>query len=162
MYMEMINSAQKRVFIQSPYFIPDEAMLAALRNAALSGIDVRFMITGVPDKKSVLAAGSSYFHSVMKAGVKVYYYEPGFLHVKAISIDSEIVTVGSANFDIRSFRLDFESTNLTYDPKVAKQFEADFEDDMTKCHEFTVEAWNKLPFTTRFCYAICRLTSPLL
>jgi cardiolipin synthase len=162
MYLEMINSAQKQVWIQSPYFIPDEAMLAALRNAAMAGVDVRFMITGVPDKKSVLAAGSSYFHSIMQAGVRVFYYEPGFLHIKAISIDSEIVTVGSANFDIRSFRLDFEATNLTYDAAMAKQFEADFEDDMTKCREFTVEAWNALPWRTRFYYALCRLTSPLL
>lgn len=162
MYAEMITSAQKSVRIQSPYFIPDLALIEALRNAALAGIDVKVMITGIPDKKSVLAAGYSYFHSIMEAGVEVYLYKAGFLHAKALSIDGEVCTVGSANFDTRSFNLNFEATNVVYDPKVARGFEADFADDMKRSERFSVAQWKSLPFAKRLYMSVCRLASPLL
>ncbi len=161
-YLEMITVAQKRVFIQSPYFIPDPALIAALCNAALAGVDVRLMITGVPDNKSVLAAGFSYFHTVMQSGVKVYLYQAGFLHAKTMCIDGSVTSIGSANFDIRSFRLDFECNALIYDERLSRRFERDFEADQAECDQFSIAKWKALPFTTRLYMSVARLASPIL
>jgi cardiolipin synthase A/B len=162
MYQEMITTAQDHIYIQTPYFIPDAGLLMALSNAAQAGVDVRLMITGVPDKRSVLAAGFSYLHTVMRSGVRVYLYQAGFLHSKTISIDASIVSIGSTNFDIRSFRLSDECNALIYDTGIAKEYEADYQADMENCEEFTVAKWQALSFPTRLYMAVCRLASPIL
>jgi cardiolipin synthase len=161
-YFEMITSAQKNIYIQSPYFIPDRAMVVALQNAALSGVDVKFMMTGLPDKKSALGAAHSYFKSMIDAGVEIYLYETKFLHSKTIVIDSEVGTVGTANFDIRSFKLDYEVIALMYNQKIAKELEADFKFDLKSCRRFTLKTWQETPFKKRLFYSICRLASPLM
>jgi cardiolipin synthase len=158
----MITSAQKNIYIQSPYFIPDRAMVVALQNAALSGVDVKFMMTGLPDKKSALGAAHSYFKSMIDAGVEIYLYETKFLHSKTIVIDSEVGTVGTANFDIRSFKLDYEVIALMYNQKIAKELEADFKFDLKSCRRFTLKTWQETPFKKRLFYSICRLASPLM
>lgn len=161
-YFELITSSQNNVYIQSPYFIPDRAMTTALQSAALSGVDVKLMVTGVPDKKSALGAAHSYFTSMIDAGVEVYLYDAGFLHSKTIVIDSAVSTVGTANFDIRSFKLDYEVIALMYDSKTAKELEADFRADIKKCHRYTAKDIAETPFRTRLFYSICRLASPLM
>ena len=161
-YFELITCAQKNVYIQSPYFIPDKAMTTALQGAALSGVDVKFMITGVPDKKAALGAAHTYFKSMLDAGVEIYEYEAGFLHSKTIVIDSAVSTVGTANFDIRSFKLDYEVIALMYDQKVAKELESDFRNDIKKCHQYTKEDLEATPFRTRLYNSLCRLASPLM
>ncbi len=161
-YFEMIMAAKKNVYIQSPYFIPDKAMTTALQTAALSGVDVKFMITGIPDKKSALGAAHSYFKPVIDAGVEVYLYKAGFLHSKTITIDGEVNTVGTANFDIRSFKLDYEVIAIMYDQKTTQELEQDFISDLKKCRQYTSEDIHNTKFRTKLFYSLCRLASPLM
>ena len=161
-YFELICAAQDHIYIQSPYFIPDKAMTTALQTAAMSGVDVRLMITGVPDKKTALGAAHSYFRSVIDAGVKVYLFEAGFLHSKTITIDGQVSTVGTANFDIRSFKLDYEVIALMYDPKTAQELDKDFLNDVKRCRQYTKEDIENTPFVKRLFYSLCRLASPLM
>jgi len=137
-------------------------MISALQGAALAGVDVKFMMTGVPDKKSALAAAHSYFKEMIDAGVEVYLYEAGFLHSKTIVIDSAVATVGTANFDIRSFKLDYEVIALMYNRKVAKELEADFKFDLKHCRRYIAKDLTDTPFGKRLFYSVCRLASPLM
>jgi cardiolipin synthase len=129
-FMEAIQSARKRLWITTPYFIPDEAVFAALRLAVLRGVDVRILIPARPDHHVVFLASTLYANHAIRAGVKIYRYLPGFLHQKVVLIDDEAAAVGSANLDNRSFRLNFELMVMTADGRfandVAQMLEADF------------------------------------
>ena len=133
----MIGTAQRHVFLQSPYFIPDASIMEAPRSAALSGIDVKVMISTRPSGDPVPAwAGNTFMLDVVRAGVRVFLYEKGYLHAKTISIDSEICSIGSANIDIRSFSINYEINAVLYDGWLAKELEQDFERDLAYCSEF--------------------------
>jgi len=117
MFIHAINSAQERIWIASPYFVPDEAVVAALQLAGLRGVDVRILIPDKPDHLLVYLTAFSYFDDARRTGVKFYRYTDGFLHQKAMLIDDGAATIGTANFDNRSFRLNFEITALVVDPE---------------------------------------------
>jgi len=129
-FVEAIQSARWRLWITSPYFVPDEAVFAVLRLAVLRGVDVRILLPARPDHLVVFAASTLYAYQAVRAGVKIYRYQPGFLHQKVILIDDEAAAVGSANLDNRSFRLNFELMVMTADRSfaagVAAMLEADF------------------------------------
>jgi len=129
-FMEAIQSARHRLWITTPYFIPDEAVFAALRLAVLRGVDVRILIPSRPDHRVVFLASTLYAHQAIRAGVKIYRYLPGFLHQKVVLIDDDAAAVGSANLDNRSFRLNFELMVVTADQRfandVAQMLDADF------------------------------------
>ncbi|MGI9516369.1 MAG: cardiolipin synthase [Pirellulaceae bacterium] len=133
-FTHLINYAKERLWIASPYFVPDEGIIMALQLAAMRGVDVRIMIPGLPDKWLVKRAAMAYVPQVAEAGIKMYEYGRGFLHQKAALIDDDISLVGTANFDNRSFRLNFEVSVLTIDEAFAKETEAmlqkDFEDSL--------------------------------
>lgn len=118
----MISNAKRSILIQTPYFIPDASLLDALRIACLSGIDVNIMIPNKPDHAFVYWATLSYIGELLKAGATVYIYDNGFIHAKTIVVDDEIASVGTANIDVRSFRLNFEVNAFIYDITIAKNW----------------------------------------
>lgn len=160
-YIKMISSAKERIFIQSPYFIPDEPFLEALQIAAMSGVDVRVMVPSVPDKKFVYRATTSYIRDLLGYGIKVYLY-PGFLHSKMIVVDDKISSLGTANFDIRSFMLDFEINVFIYSTDFSLKCSEIFHNDENLSITVTKEWYNSRGLWIKIQEGICRLFSPLL
>ena len=126
-YLELINQARKRLYICTPYLILDNDLLTALRLAAKRGVDVRIFTPGIPDKPTIYLLTRSYFPSLLRAGVKIYSYTPGFLHAKTWLCDDRIAAVGTVNLDYRSLYLHFECSALIYGGKVLEDIRADME-----------------------------------
>lgn len=161
--MRMITYAEKRVFLQTPYFVPDPSIFESLKMAAQSGVDVRVMIPCKPDHIFVYWATYSYVGELLRSGGRVFIYDNGFLHAKTLVVDGEVGTVGSTNFDNRSFRLNFETNAFVFDSDFAKKMEDAFENDLTNYgHELTYEAYKKRSVVTKFKEAISRLLSDIL
>jgi cardiolipin synthase len=158
----IILAAKDHIYIQSPYFIPDVNLLEALKIAALAGIDVRVMIAGVPDKRIPYWAAFTYFEELLLAGVKIYHYNAGFLHAKTISIDGNICSIGTTNMDIRSLHLSYENNVTIYDENIAQELENDYDTDLKKCTQFTMNDYKKISIFAKFRNSIVRLLSPLL
>jgi len=161
-YIKMINEANKSIYIQTPYFVPDDSIFEMLKIAALSGIDVRIMIPANPDHPFVYWAALSYLGELINAGVKCYQYEDGFVHSKLITVDSFITSVGTANIDIRSFKLNFEVNAFLYDEEKTKEFERCFFKDIEKCTVIDHDFYARRSALTKFRESISRLISPLL
>lgn len=160
-YLQAILNAKDRVYIMSPYFVPDQVLFAALETAALSGVDVRLIMTGWPDKKIAWWAAQTFFERLLHAGMKIYYYEAGFYHTKTLAVDDNFVSIGTTNFDVRSFTLQKENTLFIYDEKVVAEHFGIFADDLTKCREFTLDDYSKLTTAKKFRNAVCKLLSNL-
>jgi len=161
-FVEAIHSARERLWITSPYFIPDEAVFAALRLAVLRGVDVRILIPSRPDHRIVYAASSLFAFEAVRAGVRMFRFEPGFLHQKVVLIDNEISAIGSANLDNRSFRLNFEIMLLTVDREFADQVETMLTDDFDRAREITAEDTRDTHRLQQLGMRIARLISPIL
>lgn len=161
-YLKMINAAKESIYIQTPYFIPDESVLHALKLASLSGVDVKIMIPNKPDHMFVYWASSSYASELLKTGAECYIYEKGFIHAKTIVVDGKVSSVGTANMDVRSFKLNFEVNAFIYDSVISKEFNNIFEKDINDCTKITQEMYNKRPLIIKFKESISRLLSPLL
>ncbi len=157
-----ITNAKRYFFVQTPYFLPTEPVIAALRTAALAGVDVRLMIPERGDSAVTQLASLSYLGDVLRAGVKVYLYQRGFLHSKLMVSDDSISTVGSANMDFRSFEHNFEINAFVYDSNVATQLKDAFVRDQRDCRQLTMKAWANRPHSLRAKESIVRLLSPLL
>ncbi|KLK88624.1 phospholipase D [Methanoculleus sediminis] len=160
-YLKLINSARESISIQTPYFIPDESVADALRLAALSGVDVRIMIPCKPDHPFVYWATLSFIGDLLDAGVRAYTYDGGFLHAKTIVVDGKAGSVGSANWDVRSFRLNFEANAFFYDAGVGADLVRAFEEDLAICTEITPETYLARPLGVRVKESVSRLFSPL-
>ncbi|WP_431030552.1 cardiolipin synthase [Lysinibacillus sp. LZ02] len=161
-YIKMIMSAKKYIYIQSPYFIPDDAFLDALKIASLSGIDVRIMIPNKPDHPFVYWATYSYAGQLLNTGAKIYHYDKGFIHAKMIVVDDAISTVGTANIDVRSFSLNFEINAFIYNHAISHNLAEIFEKDILDCTELTMETYENRPLRVKFKESISRLLSPIL
>ncbi len=161
-YLKMIYKARKRIYLQSPYFIPDDSLLTALKMAAMSGVDVRVMVPAKADHKLVYWASHSYIGELLKSGIRVFQYENGFLHAKTMVIDSAIASVGTANIDIRSFKLNFETNAFLFDTQTASHIEHIFEQDLAVCREVTMDVYVRRPWPDKFLESITRLVSPIL
>ncbi|MFS0557152.1 cardiolipin synthase [Brevibacillus sp. 179-C9.3 HS] len=161
-FLKMIYKARKKVYLQTPYFVPDESMLTALKMAAMSGVDVRVMVPGKPDHLMVFWATHSYLGDLLKSGVRCYLYEKGFLHAKTIVVDTQLSSVGTANVDIRSFKLNFETNAFLYDSQMAEQLEELFVSDLADCREITLGEYVNRPLRLRLLESLTRLLSPLL
>ncbi|ASF41052.1 cardiolipin synthase [Halobacillus halophilus] len=161
-YIKMILSAKEYVYVQTPYFIPDDSLLDALRIAVLSGVDVRIMIPNKPDHPFVYWATFSNIGDMLNAGAKIYIYQKGFLHAKTIVVDGNIASVGTANIDVRSFRLNFEANAFVYHPNIAKALSDRFHEDLTESTELTSKLYQSRSKWIRFKEAIARLLSPIL
>ena len=161
-YLKAISSATKCIYVQTPYFLPTDALMHALEAASLSKIDVRIMIPRRSDSDLLRYASFSYLTQCLKAGIKVYLYNPGMLHAKAMIIDDNIVTAGSANFDFRSFENNFECNLWIYDREVNKQMREIFFQDMAHCTKLTYTTWHRRPLIQRSIESVIRLISPIL
>ena len=161
-YLKMIFRAKKYIYIQTPYFIPDVSFLDALRIACLSGVDVRIMIPNKPDHLFVYWATYSNVGYLLKAGAKIYIYENGFLHAKQIVIDDEVSTVGTANIDVRSFKLNFEVNAFIYDVEKSHELAELFEQDMLLSSELTPDIYNDRSTIIKIKESLANLISPIL
>ncbi|OCA82512.1 cardiolipin synthase [Pradoshia sp. D12] len=161
-YIRMILDAKEYIYLQTPYFIPDDSLLDAIRIASMSGVDVRVMIPNKPDHLFVYWATYSYVGELLKAGAKVFLYENGFLHAKTMVIDDRLATVGTANIDVRSFRLNFEVNAIIYHADTAVRLRDTFADDLKQSHELTSEIYNNRSLLIRFKESLSRLLSPVL
>lgn len=161
-YIKMIHCAKHSVYIQTPYFIPDDGIMTALKLAALSGKEVCIMIPNKPDHLFVYWATYSHIGALLESGVRAFTYETGFLHAKTIIIDEEICSIGTANFDIRSFKLNFEINAFIYDREVSKKLTQVFKQDLKLCHELTLQKYKHRPLIIKFKESISRLISPIL
>ena len=161
-YEVAISSADRYVLVQSPYYIPTESMEDALINAALAGVEVHLMITGVPDKMVAWYAVFSYFERLLRAGAHVHLYESGFFHAKSITIDDECSAVGTMNLDVRSLYLHKELMVWMYDREIALRNRAIFERDREECREVSLDEIERMRFITRFRNSAARLGSKLL
>ena len=160
--LQVICQSRRYLYIQTPYFLPTEPILTALRNAALAGVDVRLMVPRHGDSLLADLASHSYYKEVMTAGVKIYQYEAGYLHAKVMLADDNFVTVGSTNFDFRSFEHNFEINAFIYDPVVVKDMKRIFMDDLKHSSRIIAEKWRRRPLWNRFWESLVRLLSPLL
>lgn len=161
-YFALINSAQKSIKITTPYLIPDDGILLALKTAALSGIDVKIIMPGKPDKKLVYWASQSYFDELLEAGVEIYLYKPGFIHAKVISVDGEVASLGSANLDIRSFQLNFEVNAMIYNKDLLKDIDQAFVMDLSQSDKVSGSDFANRPLTHKMMQSAARLLSPIL
>ena len=161
-YLKLISSAKKNIYIQSPYFVPDASIMEALKTAVLSGVDVKIMIPCMPDHMFVYWATYSYIGILLNLGAKIYIYDEGFMHAKTICVDGEVASIGSANFDIRSFRLNFEANAFIYDAAEVYKLEAIFETDLMRSHELTRHLYRNRSTIIKFKESVSRLLSDLL
>ncbi|QGQ98296.1 cardiolipin synthase [Paenibacillus psychroresistens] len=161
-YVKMIHTAKDRVFLQSPYFIPDESLITALKIASYSGVTVKLMLPAKGDNRWVQWASFSYLEELLDAGVECYLYEKGFLHAKTIVIDGQVSSVGTANLDNRSLKLNFEVNAFMYDSGIAGQLEQIYLDDLKSCRQLTLTEHQQRPLSRKLKEAIARLLSPIL
>lgn len=161
-YVRLILAARRYIYIESPYFLPNEPVLFALKTAALGGLDIRIIVPWKTDAGLAEWGGRSYLREMEEAGVSVYLYTGGFLHSKMLICDDSLVSCGSTNFDFRSFENNFESNTFIYDEDTALRFKAIFLDDQTQTVGFkNVERRMKPKFPTRLWESIARMLSPL-
>jgi cardiolipin synthase len=157
-----LTNARQRIWIQSPYFVPDEPLITAMCVSAAGGVDVRFMMTGVPDKRIPFYAAQAYYRQLLESGVKVYQYMAGFLHAKTVTVDEEVCIIGTCNWDIRSIILHEEVVATIYDAAIAEDHAAQFERDMEDCVEVTLDQLDHVSLWATFRNQVCRLFSRLL
>lgn len=160
--VKAITSAQKSIYIQTPYFVPDENLQKSLQIAALARIDVRIMIPERSDSAMLRLATRSYIRQMLRAGVKVYFYQKGFLHAKTMVIDDDFTSIGSANMDSRSLDINFEISAFVYNSTLAAQQKEVFLADMNHCKQLELKEWKKRPFLSKVKESVVRLFSPLL
>ena len=157
-----ISSATRYVYIQSPYFMPTEVIATCMQMAALSGVDVRLMIPERSDSRLSDASTCSYLGQALEAGVRIFRYNNGFLHSKAIVIDNFISIVGSCNLDERSFVQNFEANAFIYDPTTAIKLRELYVVDILNCEELSLEAWTNRKRRQKLKESFARLFSPLM
>ncbi|PZE20148.1 cardiolipin synthase [Paenibacillus xerothermodurans] len=161
-FIKLIFEAKHRIYVQTPYFVPDDGILNALKIAVLSGIDVRLMVPKKSDHFLVQWASFAYVGDLLRLGAKCYLYDNGFLHAKTIIVDGEAASVGTANMDHRSFELNFEVTAFLYGPEAASRLEAIFHHDMNFSQELTWETFEQRKLLKRAAESMARLLSPIL
>ncbi|CAB1065684.1 Cardiolipin synthase, bacterial type ClsA [Olavius sp. associated proteobacterium Delta 1] len=162
MFVQAINDARQRIWIASPYFVPDLQILSALKLAVLRGVDVRILLPEKADHRTVYLASFSYYQNALPNGIKLYRYTAGFMHQKVFLIDSSCAAVGTANLDNRSFRLNFEITLLNYDPGFIKEVEDMLADDFSRSRPVTMEDYSQKSFFFKLAVRSARLLAPIL
>jgi cardiolipin synthase len=162
MFAQVINMARERIWIASPYFVPDFQILGALKLAVLRGVDVRILLPAKPDHRTVHLATVSYYPNTLPAGIKLYRYTAGFLHQKVFLVDHQCAAVGTANLDNRSFRLNFELTFLNYDPTFVQAVEAMLTCDFDHSRTVKLAEYTQRSFGFRLLSRSARLLAPIL
>ena len=162
MYSKMIAVAKEEVLIQSPYFIPDTSLISQLQIASLSGVKIKIMITGVPDKKIPYWIAETYFGELLAAGVEIYRYKAGFLHCKDIVTDGKISTMGTCNFDMRSFEINYEVNSVFYNEEISQNIRNQFYKDLEQCEQIKEENLKKIVFWRKIRNSLFRVVSPIM
>lgn len=160
-FFTAITHAKKHIYISTPYFVPNESILTALKTASLSGVDVRIVLPGKSDSTVVYWSSMSYVSELLNAGIKVYLFQNGFNHSKILMIDTSFSSVGSANMDIRSFEDNFEIMAMIYDAEVTEKLENQFFRDIKRSKKINATHWNKRPLRQSFNESVARMFSPL-
>ncbi len=160
--LKLIMKAQKYIYIQTPYFVPDDTILDALKIAALSGVNIKIMIPDKPDHFFIYWVNQYFCGELLDLGVEIYKYKKGFLHSKFIVVDDEVVTVGTANFDYRSFYQNFEINVNIYEKDVAKTFRDIFHNDQKFSHKLLRSEYSKRGYYIKLKESICRLLAPIM
>ncbi len=160
-YFTMICTANKRVWIMTPYLVPDEALKMGLRTSALAGLDVRIIIPSKPDHFFVYWASRDNIQELLEAGVRIFTYQKGFVHSKVLIVDDVCVSIGTANFDRRSLQINYEVNAYIYDTDVVSQISNDYENDLLECKEIFLSEYKKRPLEQKVLESIARLVSPL-
>ena len=161
-YTSILNVAEKYVYITSPYLAIDNTMISALTNASKSGIDVRIILPGIPDKKTVFEVTQSYYKVLLDSGVRIYEYTPGFIHSKTFISDDEIAVIGTANMDFRSLFLHFENGTVFYGSDIIKAVKADVLRTISECREITKADLQKFSPVKRINQKVSKLFAPLI
>jgi len=161
-YLKIFNLARKTLYITNPYFIPSSSILNALKQAAMSGVDVRLLLPDTSDSWLVGAASRFYFEELLEAGVRIFLYTKGFVHAKTVVADTSVSVVGTANMDIRSFDLNFEIMSVVYGEGLGKKLEAVFFEDLKLSKEVDGSFWKQQPIHRKLGYATARLVSSFL
>lgn len=161
-YMQILNSAQKYVYIATPYLIIDSSMISTLKMAAKSGVDVRIITPHIPDKKYVHPVTQYNYLELLESGIRIYEYLPGFVHSKYFVSDDKIATVGTINMDYRSFILHFECGVWINDNSTVADIKEDFEQTLSKCKEITLEEWQHRPLLSRLKEAALHIFAPFM
>ncbi len=158
----LLYSARKRIVITTPYFVPDEPFLQAVRSAVLRGVEVNLVLSEHANQLVTQMAQRSYYDELLTAGVRIHLYQPRFLHAKHLSIDDHLVLIGSTNIDIRSFALNSEVNLLIFDTDVAARLRAVQQNYFAHSRLLNAAAWKKRPLHTRTLQGIARLADSLL
>lgn len=161
-YFVAITTAKNYIYISTPYFIPNESILTALRTTALSGVDVKIILPCKSDSVMVYWSSMSFIQNLLEAGIKVYFYQAGFPHSKLLMVDDVFSSVGTANLDYRSFDHNFEVNALIYDESVAVELKQNFIEDLNNSKQIFLNEWKKRPIVNKFKASIARLFSPLM
>lgn len=151
-YLQLIGSAQRMLYLTTPYYAVEESMQKALCIAADAGVDVRLLIPAIPDHRFTYMVAETYWGELLRHGVKIYKYAPGFIHSKSVLVDREVALVGSTNMDYRTFQLHFECGVLLYRTPVVEELLEDLDETMAKSNLYTLEEWEKRPWLRR-CFA---------
>lgn len=157
-----IFAAKEKIYITTPYFIPVESVLQALKQMAISGVDIRLLVPAKGDSLIVNSAAFSYYQELLEVGIKIYFYEKGFVHAKTMIVDNDLSIIGTANMDIRSQELNFEVNTLVYDSEINKEMTSLFMNDLQDSKRINLEDWKKRPKIKIFFEHLARLFSPLL
>ena len=162
LFSDLIYRAERYLWIASPYFVPDEPTLTALKAAALRGVDVRILLPAKPDHLLVYLSSFSYYEEMRAAGIQLYRYEPGFMHQKVVLMDDEIAAVGTVNLDNRSFRLNFEVMAFVTALDFIQSVKTMLEKDLACCREVSLEKYQQRWIGARLAVQVTRLLAPLL
>ena len=161
-YEWAIQHARKYIWLQTPYFVPPEPVLDAMKIAALSGVDIRIMLPERADNFITRPANRAYYEEILRAGVRLFLRQGEFIHSKTFVCDDYLSSIGSANIDSRSFDINYEINTYIYDEETARDCKAIYEADIEKSRELTLEEWSKRPWHNRLAESIIRLFSPML
>jgi cardiolipin synthase len=162
LFFAAITLARSRVYVTTPYFVPDRAIVVALQTAALRGVDVRVLLPSRSNHAFVFQAARSFYEELLEAGVALYEYGPGMIHAKTMVVDGAVSLVGSANMDLRSFRLNFEVHTVLRDPATAARLEACFEADLAVSRRIDLASFRRRPVALKVVEGAARLVSPLM
>jgi cardiolipin synthase A/B len=161
-YFLMIANAKRSVYITTPYFIPDYSIMTALKNAALSGVDVKVIVPSKPDHYIPFHASRTYFDTLLEAGVEFYEYLPGFMHAKSVMCDSTVVCAGTSNLDIRGFQVNFEANIVLYNHSDVEKLETEFKDMLKDSRKIDLEHFRRRKISQKLKQSLARLFSPIL
>ncbi len=161
-YMQIVSKSKKYFYITTPYLIPSDDMLTSLRNASFSGVDVRIITPGIPDKKLVYLVTRTYYKPLLEAGVRIFEYSPGFMHAKSCVSDDQRCVIGSINLDFRSLYLHFENGAMYYDSHIVKDLKQDFLESQAQCQEIFLRQIESQNIFRKFLSAILKVFSPMI